>query len=75
MIGFANKNNLILLGYDNSNGQDETVLTVAKRINGVLTVADIFYGEDAVLMYKQLKHMKEVIYGICGTERPKLRMV
>ena len=75
MIGFANKNNLILLGYDNSNGQDETVLTVAKRINGVLTVADIFYGEDAVLMYKQLKHMKEVIYGIYGTERSKLRMV
>ena len=63
MIGFCNKDNLILFGYDNSNGQDETVLTIAKRIDGVLTVVDTYYGEDAVLMYKQIKHMKEVIYG------------
>lgn len=75
MIGFCDKNNMILFAYDSSDGEDEPVLTIAKRIDGVLTVVDTYYGEDAVLMYKQIKHMKEVIYGIYGTERPKLRMV
>ena len=75
MIGFCDKNNLILLAYNNSNGQDETVLTVAKRIDGVLTVVNTYYGSDAVLMYKQIKHMKEVIYGRYGAKRAELRMV
>ena len=63
MIGFCDKNYMILFAYDSSDGRDETVLTIAKRIDGVLTVVNTYYGADAVLMYKQIKHMKEVIYG------------
>lgn len=63
MIGFCDKNNMILFAYDSSDGRDETVLTIAKRIDGVLTVVNTYYGADAVLMYKQIKHIKEVIYG------------
>ena len=64
MVGFARKPYLYVLGYDNTNGKDETVLTIGRRDNnGVLTIERVYYGQAAVELYQLLKNMWRIKYG------------
>jgi len=44
----------LIIGYDLSNGTDYSCLVVSRYINGVVTVVNIFYGEEADVEYRRL---------------------
>ena len=55
-----NKIESLIIGYDESNGRDNTVLIVGRKKKGVdVEVINAFQGEEAYWMYQKLVTKKE----------------
>lgn len=49
----------LLIGYDNTNGLDNTVLIVGQKgVGEVVTIVNAFQGEEAEELYKKLTTKK-----------------
>lgn len=54
-----NKSESLIIGYDESNGRDNTVLIVGRKKKGqVVEVINAFQGEEAYWMYQKLTTKK-----------------
>lgn len=50
----------LIIGYDNTNGKDHTVLVVGrKRMNQTVEIINAFQDEEAEELYKKLTTKKE----------------
>lgn len=55
-----NKSESLIIGYDESNGRDNTVFIVGRKKKGqVVEVINAFQGEEAYWMYQKLVTKKE----------------
>ena len=55
-----NKSESLIIGYDETNGRDNTVLIVGRKKKGVdVEVINAFQGEEAYWMYQKLVTKKE----------------
>ena len=50
----GSQSDMLIIGYDLSNGKDMSCLVVSRCIKGVVTAVNIFYGEEADVEYRRL---------------------
>lgn len=54
------KADALLIGYDDTNGKDETVLIVGRKTEGeVAEIINAFQGDEARELYRKLTERKE----------------
>jgi len=56
-LGFG-KSETLIIGFDSSNGEDLSALSVARHMGSKLISVNTFYGEEAEWMYSRLTNVK-----------------
>lgn len=65
-----NKSESLIIGYDESNGRDHTVLIVGRKKKGqVVEVINAFQGEEAYWMYQKLTTKKVKVMDNVAVEK------